>query len=386
MATKKNWLAQLQKLDGAVMHEYDPYASVVQHPSPSMNFIYGNTWGLPLGCGGVLYGPPKGGKTVILNHTTAQIHKDYPDGIVIKFDTEQREQFQLTPNHMKKIGIDPSRYIGYSVNSPAQVFDRIEKDIAALCDEGMPVKAIYIDSVNGIVGRRMGNAESIDKVQIGDLAQTLQDGFKRILSVQRKYRIAVIATCQVRAELDQTEIMRGNKFKMAISYGTKHWAEYFTFVEPLLNKDAKSDLLGNAFVNENVTDLADKGEKTGHKIRVTMKDSSVGPKGRVGVFTLDYERGFINTHEEAFLLGVGRNVIDRPNNRTYTFNGKQWTSKEAMIEALKDPELAAAVIAECRRRDVAGLFADADAQAAKDLAANRSPLDLELGLGNEPKM
>lgn len=371
---KKNFLAQLQKLDGAVMHEFNPYAKIIQHPSPSLNFIYGNTWGLPLGCGAVLYGPPKGGKSLILNHTTAQIHRDYEDGYVIKFDTELREEYQVTPGQLQSMGIDPARYIAYSVNSPAQVFDRIEKDIAALCDDGLPLKAVYIDSVNGIMGRRMGSAESIDKVQIGDLAQTLQDGLKRILPVQRKYKFATIVTAQVRAEMDSVEQMRGNKFKMAASFGLKHWAEYFMFVEPLLNKDSKADLLGNKFEDDTVADLNGNAERTGHKIRVTMKDSSLGPKGRVGVFTLDYAKGFINTHEEVFLLGTERNIIDRPNNRTYVFGGKQWNSKEAMIEALKDPELASAVIAEARARDVAGKFTDLDKVDERKLV--RTDLDL----------
>ncbi len=370
---KKNWQAKLQALDGAVMHDYNPFANVVRWSSPSLNFIFGNTWGLPRGYSTVLFGPPKAGKTVLLNDMTAQIHRDDDEGQVIKFDTEFREEGQLTPARMKLIGIDPTRYTAYSVNSPVQIFDRIEKDIAEMCQDGFPLRAIYIDSLNGIMGRRMGDAASIDKVQIGDLALTLQDGLKRILEFQRKFRVSIVATAQVRAEMDQTEQMRGNKFRMAVANATQHWAEYFAFVEPLLNKESRTTLLGEKFEDETVTDLNGKAEQFAHKLRITMKNSSVGPKGRVGVLTMHDDRGIINTHEEVYLLGVNRGIIERPNNRTHTFGDKSWGSKEAMLEALRDPDLAGAVLAECRARDIAGKF---DAQDAQDASLIRQELGL----------
>jgi len=368
------WKAITDKMDGAVLRDRNPFSTIIQTPSPSMNFVFGNTWGVPLGYSAVLYGLPKAGKTVILNYTTAQIHKDYEDGHVVKFDTEMREEVQLTRDQMTEMGIDPDRYHTFAVNTPVQVFDRIEKDLAEMCQDGFPLKAVYIDSINGIIGRRMGNADSIDKVQIGDLAQTLQDGFKRILTLQRQHHFAVIVTSQVRAELDPVEQMRGNKYKMAAAFATKHWAEYFIFVEPLNNKDSKSDLLGNKLEDDKFTDLNDNADRTAQKVRVTCKDNSLGPKGRVGVFTLDYRRGIINVHEEVFQLGVNRNVIGRPNSRTYTFQEKSWNSKEAALEALKDQELAALVISECRAQDLSGKFAHLDA--ADAAALKRTDMDL----------
>jgi RecA/RadA recombinase len=367
---KKNYMAALQKMEGAVTASLNPHAEVIRTPSPSVNFIFGNGHGLPLGFTGVLFGPPKGGKTVICNAAIGQLHRDDPDAIAIKFDTELRELGQMTPEQRAIWGVDPDRYISYSVNSPDLIFDRIEKEIAALCQEGMPLKLVVIDSITGIQGRRAMNAETIMTQQIGDLALTLQEGFKRILPVQRKYKFAVLLTAHVRAEMDMAEQMRGNKFKMAASFGVQHYAEYFIGVEPWKSKEGKQTLLGEKLEDDSITDVRDNAEQTGHKIRVIMKDSSLGPKNRAGVFTLDYNKGIINTHEEVFLLGVNRNVIEKPNNMSFVFGDKKWVGKQAMLEAIQtNPELYEAILREVRTRDVAGRFGEIDGESDKHSVA-----------------
>jgi hypothetical protein len=358
-----NWLAKLQKLDGAVVDEYNPFAHVIQGPSPSANFTYGGGWGLPLGFTQIAFGPPKGGKTVYAHGLIGQLHKDDPEAFAIKFDTELRELGQMTPEQAQLWGIDRKRYVPYSVNSPDLVFDRIEKEIAAYCQEGMPLKLVIIDSITGIQGRRAMNADTIMTQQIGDLALTLQEGFKRILPVQRKYKFAVFCTAHVRAEMDMAEQMRGNKYKMAAAFGVQHYAEYFTFIEPWKSKEGRSNLAGEKLEDDSVSDMREKGggEQTGHKIRVTMKDSSLGPKGRQGIFTLDYHKGIINTHEEIFILGRNRGVFERPNNTTYIFGDKKWVGMPAMLKALQeDPDLSAAVLRELRVRDAQGRYNNVD--------------------------
>ena len=41
-----------------------------------------------------------------------------------------------------------------------------------------------------------------------------------------------------------------------------------------------------------------------------MKNSSLGRSGREGMFTMDHDRGIINTHEEVFYLGRGFGIIE----------------------------------------------------------------------------
>lgn len=354
---KNKWMDKLSRLEGAVNEQYDVFANVIRTPSPSVNFIFGKSHGLPLGFTMCLFGPPKGGKTVLCNSIIGQLHRDDPDAIAVKYDTEMRERGQLTPQQAALWGIDMDRYKPYLTNNPITIFDGIEHDLAAMCQEGMPLKLVIIDSITQIQGRRAQNADTIETQQIGDLALTLQDGFKRILPIQRKYNFSMIINAHVRAEMDPQEQRRGVKVKMAASWGVKHYAEYFVYVAPNLSKEGRQDISGNDFVDKSVKDLQDKNEQTAHKIRVKVVDSSMGPVGRTGEFTLHRTRGIVNTHEEIFLLGKNRNIFERPNARTYSFGGQTWNGAPATLEAIKnDPELARAILDELRRRDLSGEY------------------------------
>lgn len=369
MAVNK-WMAKLQKHEGAVLGNYDPFAHVVRSPSPSFNFVFGKSHGLPLGFILALWGPAKGGKSVILNAMIGQTQKDYEDAICIKYNTEMRELGQLTPAQAAVWGIDRDRYVAYDTNRPDLIFDHIETDVAAMCQDGAPIKLIGIDSLNNIQGRRALNADTVMTQQIGDMATTLGDGIKRIIPVLRQHKIALVVTLHQTAEMDQAEQMRGNKVKMSAPFKVQHYAEYFMYVEPDRTKAGRTTLDGQVLEDENLGDMRDKGaEKTGHKIRVQMKDSSMGPKGRVGEFTLDYDFGIINTHEEVFLLAKNRNIIQKVNNLTYAFGDKKWTGQPAMLQALKeDRDLCNSVISELKRRDLAGRFASEDAKSAETVS------------------
>jgi RecA/RadA recombinase len=351
----RKFMSKLQALDGAVVGERNVHNYVIRSPSPSLNMTFGNAHGLPAGYTLVLYGPPKGGKSVISNAMAGQLHKDDPDAWVVKFNTEFREGGQLDDKTAAMWGIDTDRYIAYEVNQPDQIFDRIEKELLALSQEGMKLKLVIIDSLTQIQGRRAMNADTVMTQQIGDNALTIQDGLRRILPVQRKIGFGLILTAHIRAQLDVTEQMRGNKFRPALAFGAQHHAEYSMWVEPNLSKEGRTDLGGQTFINESVEDLNGKGEKLGHKIKVKMKDSSLGPKERQGEFTLDYRRGIINTHEEVFLLGTGYNVIKKPNLQTYSYDGKDFRGKPAILAFLKnDPGACEKILTELRMLDMAG--------------------------------
>ncbi len=358
MAANK-WMSKLQKLDGAVTREYNPFLHTIKFPSPSTGWVFGKTHGLPFGYSMVLYGPPKGGKSLLCNMMIGQLHRDDPDAIAIKYNTEMRELGQLTDRQCAVWGIDKERYIAYDTNVPNEIFDKIETDIDAMCSEGAKVKLIIIDSITGIRGRRAINADTVDTQQRGDDALTQQEGLKRILRTIRRYNIALVLTSHVRAEQDPHEQMRGVTTKMAGAWFLKHFAEYFVLIEPNKSKTGRETITGTKLEDENFKDLMDHGDRTGHKIRVTMVDSSVGPKGRVGEFTLDYNRGIINTAEEVFLLGTKRGIVDRPNNTSYVMTdfpakgeSSKWVGKEAFLEAIKtNDDLYSEVIKRVRIQD-----------------------------------
>lgn len=341
MANK--WMTKYQKADGVVKWGTNPFADVLRTGSPSFDYIYGKTQGLPFGYSEVLWGPPKGGKSLGVYMKIGQLHQMDPDAFALLISTEQRAELQLTPLMMRTFGIDPERLIARETNSPEEIFDWIEGDIKGDIQNGMKLRYLAMDSITNVRGRRSMNADTIMTQQIGDDAKTLQDGLKLIQNTIRRHKIACSLIAQARAELDQLEQMRGNKLKMAGAWALQHFAEYFIFIEQNRSKDGKADLTGKTFEDESKLDIMGHSEKTAHKIRATMKGNSTGVAGRVGQFTLDYNTGLINRHEEAFLLGVGQGVVLRPNQVSYVVpnyptKGEQMSfkGKDNFIHALRE--------------------------------------------------
>ena len=345
---------KLLKQEGVVQPEADPLSNCLQYISPSVNWAFGvSGHGLPLGYSMVLYGPPKGGKSIICNGYIGQLHKEDPEAEVLYFNTEMRGELQQTASSLKLWGIDPNRLRTFDRNTPEGIFDFIEHDLAAGMQDDGKVKLVVIDSLNGIQGRRSMNADSVSQQQIGDEAMTIQVGLKRILPVLRKYRISLILTSHLRAELDQLEQMRGKKVKMAAAWATKHFAEFFAFVEPNQSKEGRVNLAGEEFLDKESVDFMNKAQGTGHKIRFKIMDSSVGVKNRTAEFTLDYQKGIVNIHEEIFTLGLNLGIITKPNNQTYQFKDKTWRGIVNILTAMKDnEEMCKEILAEVYRRDV----------------------------------
>src|SRR5271156_5321432 len=119
----KKAFSSLLELEGAVTEYRNPHLDIIRSGSPSLNFTFGNGHGLPAGFSLLLWGPPKGGKSLVSNSMIGQLHQDDPEAYVVKFNTEQREIGQLSPAQMKNWGIDRERYLAYQVNSPDLIYD-----------------------------------------------------------------------------------------------------------------------------------------------------------------------------------------------------------------------------------------------------------------------
>lgn len=347
-------LDKLRKLEGAViMGGGDALMNTLRTPSPSINWAFANRgYGLPFGYSMVLYGPPKGGKSIICNAFIGQLHQDDPEAVSVTFNTEMRGELQQSEYATGAFGIDPDRHLTYDVNQPNMIFDRIETEIAAACQDGLKVKLIIIDSLKGIAGRRSLNATTIDTQQIGDQAATLGDGFMRILPMIRKYKIALVMTTHIRSEMDKVEQMRGKTVKMAAAFAVKHMAEYFCFVEPNQAKDGKVTLAGETFLDADAKDFNDNSLKKGHKVKFKVTGNSIGPDSRSAEFTLDYQQGIINQYEEVFTLAKNLGIIEKPNNLTYMYKDKKWVGLKNCLVALKDdPALCSQILADVFEKD-----------------------------------
>lgn len=340
MSDTKKFMSKLRRMDGAVNPNSKALDNCLQSPSPSINQAFAiDGYGIPYGTSIILWGPQKCGKSLLANAFLGQCHKDDPEAITVTFNTELRGEFQGSEDMTKKFGIDQERHITFDVNSPELVFDRIEQDIAAMCQEGAKIKAIVIDSLSEITGRRTQNATSVLTQQIGDRAATLSDGLDRIKPIIRKHKIALILIAQARAEMDMKEQMRGKTIKMNGALSTKHKVEIFAYVERNQSKAGKENLAGESFLDEGTKDFMDKAAGTAHKIRFRVDETSFGQAGRTAEITFDYNKGIINQYEEIFTLAKNANILTKPNNQTYEYNGRTWRGLVACLTAIRDEKI-----------------------------------------------
>jgi len=340
MGLKDNFGA-LTKIKGAIVEKNNPFNDIVTSHSPSLNWIFGNTHGIPCGYTAAFWGPPKGGKTLIINDFISKLHHDDLEAMVIRFDTEQRAELQRN-----MYSIDEDRLLTIQTNNPADVFDTIEKNIVAEIQNKKKIKIVVIDSLNAIRGRRSFNAESIENLTIGDLALTLQEGFQRILPVIRYNKIALLCTVQARDNMDQVQQRMGKTTKPGISKGVYHLCEYIVKVEERQNKDSQ-------ITDEDKKDMGGKEAIIGHKIKAVMEHSSCSPKGRTAEFTIEYKKGIIRIGEEIAILGINQGIFNKPNNRTYEFGEHVFHSRDALIENLENNlDIRNAVIDVLKQRDL----------------------------------
>lgn len=343
------WLKQLRAYDDTVNPDYDSFApeNCLYTPSPYFNWIFANkSHGVPKNASILFFSEQKAGKSLSIYAMILDMQRRDKEGIAIVFNTELRGQLQggVFPE------VDQERMIIYDTKDPVEIFDRIENDIRAMVQDGMPLRIIAIDSLTNIQGVKRKDAESVGDHLVGDHALTVQIGLDKLIPFCKRNKIMLIGTSQMRGNLDAGKY--GPKEKMAESWATKHAFEYFVSLKRAGAAEDKADIEGKTF-EDDVKDARDNKLLTGHKIFVKMEGSSLGPQGRSGVFTMDYEKGIINQHEEIFWLGKNTGVIKtESNNRVFVYGKEKFVGKKEMAFAIRDnPELAKSILDEVKKLD-----------------------------------
>lgn len=346
MANK--WMKQLQAFDDAVDLEKDSFdpANCLYTPSPYFNWIFANkASGIPKNASVLFFSEPKAGKSLSIYAMIMEMQKRDPEGIAIYFNTELRGALQkdVFP------GIDKDRLVIYDTNDPVEIFDRVENDIKAMVQDGMPLRMIAIDSLTNIQGVKRGNSDSVANHLMGDQALTLQVGLGKLVPFCKRNGILLIGTSQMRANLDAGSY--GPKEKMAAQWATKHAFEYFVSLKRAGAADDKQDIEGKTF-EDDIKDARGNKLVNGHKVYVKMEASSIGQAGRAGVFTLSYDEGIINQHEEIFFLAKALGIMKTENNRTFFFGDEKFNGKKEAAIAIRDnEELRESIMAEILKMD-----------------------------------
>lgn len=356
MANK--WLKGLRAYEDAVDYNYDSFApeNCLYTPSPYLNWIFANkSNGCPRNASILLLSEMKAGKSLILYSMILDMQRrDKVAGLkpddrrhALIYNTELRGALQ----HDVFPEIDKDYMHIHDTKDPKEIFDRTETDIRAMVQDGMPLGILGIDSLTNIQGVKRKDAESIEDHLRGDHALTVQTGLDKLIPFCKRNKIMLVGTSQMRANQKAGSMPGAPEAQMAESWAVKHAFEYFISLKRAGAAEDKSDLEGKTF-EDDIKDARDNKILTGHKIYAKCEGNSIGPQGRSGVFTMDYDKGIINQHEEVFFLGKNTGVIRMEGNRNYFFGDQKWTSKLECANAIKsNAALYEAILAEVKKLD-----------------------------------
>lgn len=344
------WSKQLKAYDDTVDYNYDAFKAenCIYTPSPYINWIFANkSHGIPKGTGTLFFSEPKSGKSLMINAIVSELHRRDPEAIAIVFNSEMRGKFQQG----LFTGIDPERLIIYDTNRPEDIFDRIEKEILPMIQDGMPLGLVAFDSITAIGGTKSMTADrSVNDHLIGDKALTITKGWEKVIPIFKKHCIPYIGVEQMRKNVDASN-PHAPKEKMAGVFSTKHAFEYFVSIKKAGAAEDKVDLAGNKYEDNDIKDARGNKDQTGHKIYFKMEQSSLGTAGRAGWLTLDYKLGIINTHEEIYELAKNCGIIT-VSGKTNTYGGLKWGSKLECAHAIRDDQgLAHQILDDVRKLD-----------------------------------
>jgi len=343
----KNWMTQLTKDFGRISADIaPPSAKTFKLASPSFNWATGAN-GIPEGKATLLFGGENSGKSLLMQLIFAEIQRQDPEAICVLFDTE----YSHNSSWFKKLGGDPSRLVVRQTNDPLMIFDYIIGEMREMLQDGAPIKAIGIDSVKNIAYPKDIKDKTTDLTMGGGGASYLGPTLKRILPVPREHNITTILVQQVYEEMDPMKALR-NPYKLPDGRALKHFCDLMIQVDRL---DTKA---GTVEGGENI---AGGKTQTGHKIRLKNRKNRVGAPYRVAEFTLDYNRGIINTESETIELAKSLGVVfhpindatGKPNVQMWQFssynpvrgedNFKRWASS--------DPQILEEIVKSCEKAD-----------------------------------
>lgn len=362
------WTKQLRAHDDAVDYDYDSFApeNCLYSPSPYFNWMMANkSHGIPKNSGILLFSEMKAGKSLWLYAMILEMQRH--DRMLLETGAKKKDGTKFTKDDQRHAVIANTELRGqlqhdvfpeidkelmtiWDTKDPVEIFDRTEKEIKPMVQDGMPLGIFGIDSITKIMGVKRNDAESVADHLMGDHALTVQAGMDKLVPFVKRNKTLLIGTSQMRSNFESGP--RGPKEKMAESWDVKHAFEYFISFKRAGAAEDKMDIEGKTF-EDDIKDARDNKLQTGHKVFYKMEGSSLGPQGRSGVSTLDYNLGLINMHEEIFFLGKNSGVIKAESgNRVFVFEDKKYVGKKECALAIRDnPKMAAAILQQLRLMD-----------------------------------
>ena len=267
------------------------------------------------------------GKTLLALSTIAQGQKQDPNAWAVFVDCE----YTYDATWARQLGVDTSRVLVLKENRGIQVFERLcgqagktlnKKAKYGILDmeieDHTGLFMICVDSVAAIQPP-MEETSEIGKANIALLPRFLNPELRRITPMISKANVALVFINQLRDKP-----------------GTMAWGDPTIAVGGHCLHHACSLCLNFNKIGGADSKIERNDEQVGHHVRARVEKNKKSSSYRVAEFAVEYTRGVIGQNEELKELGCKYGVIERPNNRTYVYDGVTYNGKESMADALKE--------------------------------------------------
>lgn len=300
-----------------------------------------------LGVGGIPFGritqyagKEGSGKTMMSLIAIREWQRQAPHNCAYFIDAEAT----YDPTWAAKLGVDNSRVILFKNNDGVKIFERLLgvpakeygkdnkkpglleliKSKGGARETGLGI--IVLDSVAWIQPP-MEKQSVAGKANMALMGRFLPPELRKLCPLLSETGVAFIAINQVRVDPGQ---LWGNPEKSTGGSAWKHACSVMVHF-------ARSESKDNQIYDNN-------GEQIGYTILTKIDKNKVGPPFRKCDIRAGFLDGVIDKNVEIKDLAVKYGVIERPNNRTYTYGEQKWTSKEEVESALLDENLARKVL------------------------------------------
>jgi len=325
---------------------------IVRTGSPALDYALG-IGGMPRGRIIQLAGKESSGKTLLSLLCMKSWLNENPDNTVMFIDAE----YTYDANWARQLGIDTSRVIVAKTNDAKKIFEGLlgkttvnkttgkatksAKGVLDLVKEGTDPRfknlgLIVLDSV-AAMNTPMEVDAAIGKQNMAPMPRFLSTELKKLTPAVADANVSMIFINQVRVN---PGVMYGNPEDSPGGKALKHACSVMINMAPISGADSKIE-----DENENVI---------GHKVRAKIQKNKVGAPFREAVYTIKYTEGLVNCEEELLDLAVLCGIISRPNNRSYELGSEKFSSRQAMLDYLKNEACYGGVEDLCRVKYLSG--------------------------------
>jgi recombination protein RecA len=325
---------------------------VIRTGSPSLDYALG-IGGMPRGRIIQLAGKESSGKTLLSLLCMKSWLNENPDNTVMFIDAE----YTYDASWARQLGVDTSRVIVAKTNDAKKIFEGLlgkttvnkktgkatksAKGVLDLVKEGTDQRfknlgLIVLDSV-AAMNTPMEVDAAIGKQNMAPMPRFLSTELKKLTPAVAEANVSMIFINQVRVN---PGVMYGNPEDSPGGRALKHACSVMINMAPISGADSKIEDENEAVI--------------GHKVRAKIQKNKVGAPFRDAIYTIKYTEGLINCEEELLDLAVLCGVINRPNNRTYELGSDKFSSRQAMLDYLKDEACFGGVEDLCRVKYLSG--------------------------------